>query len=106
PAHSSDGPVIWHTGLGVTVTVNEQVARLPHGSCAAQVTIVWPTGNVDPDGGVHFTGTGPAHRSVALDWNVTTLWHSPTVMSSEQVITGAFVSATWIVWLAVELLPQ
>jgi hypothetical protein len=35
------------------VTVNEQEARFPDASVAVQVTVVVPTGNVEPEGGTH-----------------------------------------------------
>src|SRR5207247_2615653 len=75
-------------GFGTTVTVKLHSLRLPHGSTATHVTVVVPTGNTLPDGGVQVTGTGPAQLSVALDWKTTWLLHSPTVVSRAQVTTG------------------
>lgn len=37
----------------VTVTVKLQVLTLPPGSDCVQLTAVVPTGNVEPDGGLH-----------------------------------------------------
>src|SRR3954451_18803229 len=48
-----------------TVTVNVLVAVLPLASVDLQVTVVVPTGNVDPDGGVQVTGREPSTVSVA-----------------------------------------
>ena len=51
----TDGPVV-----SVTRTVNDAgAALLPAASCALHVTVVSPTGNVDPDAGLHeSTGLG------------------------------------------------
>ena len=43
---------------GSTVTVNEQEAELPTQSQAVQVTVVVPSGNDEPDGGVQVTEPG------------------------------------------------
>ena len=40
-----------------TMTANEHAMRLSEASCAAQVTVVLPTGNAKPDGGEHVTLT-------------------------------------------------
>jgi hypothetical protein len=40
-----------------TVTVKLQVAVLPDASVAVQVTVVVPTGNVEPEGGLQATVT-------------------------------------------------
>ena len=37
--------------MSLTVTVNEQLAVLLDASCTEQVTVVVPTGNVDPEAG-------------------------------------------------------
>jgi hypothetical protein len=49
----------------LTVTVNEFFPTLPVVSVAVQLTVVVPIGNVDPDAGVHVTGTEPSTGSVA-----------------------------------------
>ena len=41
------------TSVNVTVTVNEAVPSFPSASDAVHVTVVVPTGNNDPDAGVH-----------------------------------------------------
>jgi hypothetical protein len=57
---------------GVTVTVNDLVAMLPCASVAAHVTVVVPTGNVEPDdrplvgAEVHDGVIEPSTRSVAV----------------------------------------
>lgn len=43
----------------VTVTVKLQVLPLPAGSDWLQFTVVVPIGKVEPDGGLHETGSGP-----------------------------------------------
>jgi hypothetical protein len=45
-------------GCAETVTVNEHVAVLPAESVVVQLTVVGPTWNVEPDGGVQFVVTG------------------------------------------------
>jgi len=52
----------------VTVTVKDAEAELPAASVAEQLTVVeFPfAGNVEPDSGVHVTGTGPSTSSVAV----------------------------------------
>ena len=44
---------------GSTMTWNAQALVLPHRSLAVQVTVLAPTGNNEPLGGVHWIGTGP-----------------------------------------------
>ena len=53
-------------GAGSTVTVNVRLAVLPEASVAEQVTVVVPTGNVDPEAGEQTSvGVGSA-ASLAL----------------------------------------
>jgi hypothetical protein len=51
--------------VSTTVIVNEPVAMLPEASVAEQVTVVVPSGNVEPEVGSHSTATGPSTRSEA-----------------------------------------
>jgi hypothetical protein len=51
---------------GRTVTRNDLPALLPALLVAVQATVVIPTGNVAPDGGVQTTGSVPSIASVAL----------------------------------------
>ncbi len=54
-----DGQVILiELDCGFTVTVKLQLVKLPHESLAVQFTVVAPTGNVLPLGGLQFTLTG------------------------------------------------
>ena len=68
----SFGQVTTGNSVSFTVTVNEQVAVLAAPSIATQVTVVDPTGNSEPDAGVHSTFT-PGQLSVAVAWKVTTV---------------------------------
>src|SRR5205814_4848313 len=60
-----------------TVTLNEPVAVLPVESLAVHVTGVVPRSNVEPDGGVQVTGTGPSMTSTAVAVHVTTVGPVP-----------------------------
>jgi hypothetical protein len=58
---ATTGPVV-----SATVTVKEADPLLVFVSVAVQVTVVGPSGNVDPLAGVQVTGRGPSTRSVAV----------------------------------------
>lgn len=45
--------------------LNDAVVRLPFLSAAVHDTFVVPTTNVEPDAGVHVTGTSPSMKSFA-----------------------------------------
>ena len=51
--------------VSCTVTVNEQVPVFAEASVAVHVTVVVPTGNVEPDTGTHAT-VAPGQLSVAV----------------------------------------
>lgn len=51
---------------GRTLTVNVQMAPLPRPSVTVQVTVVTPTGNSEPEGGVQITVGAPPHVEVTL----------------------------------------
>jgi hypothetical protein len=51
--------------LSVTVTVNEAEPLLPCVSVAEHMTVVVPSGNIEPLAGVQFTGRAPSTPSVA-----------------------------------------
>jgi hypothetical protein len=51
--------------VSLTVTVNEAEPLLPCVSVAVQVTVVVPSGNVEPLAGVQVTATTPSMLSVA-----------------------------------------
>jgi hypothetical protein len=83
-----------------TVTVNVHVAVLPEASVAVQVTVVVPTGNTEPEAGVHDVVT-PGQLSDAVGANVTGLplvggqvAGAATAMLAGQVIVGGCVSLT------------
>src|SRR5213078_294865 len=48
-----------------TVTAKDPVATFPLRSAALQVTVVVPSGNVDPDAGAQLTGREPSIASLA-----------------------------------------
>jgi hypothetical protein len=51
--------------VSVTVTVKEAAPVLPEASVAVQVTVVAPSGNVEPLGGRQVIGTAPSTASTA-----------------------------------------
>ena len=85
--------------VSCTVTVNEQVPSGLFGeaSLAVHVTVVVPTGNVEPDAGTHAI-VAPGQLSVAVAVYVTAAEHWPaafgTVIGAGQFATGASVSCT------------
>ena len=48
----SAGQVITGASVSLTVTINVQVSALPTASIAIHVTVVVPTGNTEPEGGL------------------------------------------------------
>jgi hypothetical protein len=83
--------------------VNEHIAFGATPFIAVQFTVVLPTGNVLPDGGVHVTVAGGI--PVAVTVKLTVAWHCPlaalaTTGLAGHVITGAI--PIWIVTSAVE----
>jgi hypothetical protein len=79
----------------VTVTLNEQLAVFPAESVAVETTVVVPSGNEEPEGGLLTTVTEP-QLSVAVTLNVTIaeLPDVVTFMLDGQLITGPVLSAT------------
>jgi hypothetical protein len=93
--------------VSVTVTVNEAAPLLPRASVAVQLTVVAPTGNVDPLAGVQVTGRGPSTPSLAdaVKLNVAPVAAvASTVAFAGTVTTGPVVSATVTVKEAAPLL--
>ena len=87
--------------VSVTVTVNVHVPSglFAETSLAVHVTVVAPTGNVEPDAGTHATVTTPGQLSVPVGVvYVTTAEHWPAPAGVEmfagQVTVGACVSCT------------
>jgi hypothetical protein len=81
----------------VTVIVKDPDDELPESSVAVQLTVVVPSGNVLPDGGVHTTVGVGSMASTALAVYVTTAPPGPvagTVMFPGTVRTGGVVSWT------------
>ena len=56
------GPVV-----STTFTISEPVDELPWASVAEQLTVVNPSGNVDPEVGVHVVATSPSTMSVDVE---------------------------------------
>ena len=95
---TSGGQVISGTCVSLIVTVKVQVLLLLEESVATLVTVVVPTGKVEPDGGVETTVTLP-QLSVAVTKKVTLLrLHCPGSAVStrllEHVTIGASASLT------------
>ena len=93
-----------------TETVKLQLAWLPEVSVAVQVTVVVPTGNMDPDAGLQTTVT-PGQLSVAVAEKFTVVLvvggqvaAAATKMFAGQVMTGGCVSLTVIVKLHIDML--
>jgi hypothetical protein len=82
-----------------THTCKLHVAVLLLASVAVQVTVVQPTGNVDPDGGLH-TAVTPGQLSVAVGLGYVTTAPEPPITGvtevtlAGQMITGGCVSFT------------
>src|SRR4051794_35822934 len=55
-----------------TVTVKLHWLVLPHSSAATHVTVVTPSGNTEPEGGLQVMITGPTQLSVAVTAKFTT----------------------------------
>jgi hypothetical protein len=92
----------------VTVTVKLPFAVFLCASVAEQLTVVIPTGNVEPEAGTHVTATEPSTRSVAEAVKLTTVpdgFEVFVVISVGKVNTGAVVSTTVTSKLAVPILP-
>src|SRR5262245_32031788 len=86
-------------GGPVTVTVNEQLARLPATSEAEQVTVVVPAGKPPPDGGEHAIVAPGTLSATEGGGYVTIGGHcSPnggvTTKLAGQLMTGAWLSIT------------
>src|ERR1051325_2617123 len=93
----------------MTVTVKVQLALLPLASVAVFVTVVTPTGNVLPLGGLLTRFVTP-QASVAFTVKATLLAHKPaaalTTRFDGQVICGGVRSTTVTVWLHCAVLPH
>ena len=100
--------------VNTTVTVNDAVPVLPAASVAEQLTVVVPSGNVEPEAGVQTAATEPSMLSVAVTVNDTVLPDAEVasvVMADGTVRTGGVVSEppplldTVTVMLRVPMLP-
>jgi hypothetical protein len=94
--------------VSLTVTVNKAEPVLPCVSIAVQVTVVVPSGNVEPLAGLQLTGRAPSTLSVADAEYVNTAPVGPvpsTVAFVGTVRTGGAVSLTVTVNEAEPVLP-
>jgi hypothetical protein len=102
----------WIQALKEKFTVKLQVALLLAASFAVQVTVVTPSGKVEPDGGLHTTVGTPEQLSLAVGVaNVATLpvmagqaGAATMVMFARQVIEGGWLSLTVTVKVPVPVL--
>ncbi len=88
--------------------VKVRLLLLPDPSVAVVVTVVVPTGNKEPDGGVLTVETVPLTRSLAEVAKVTLAPLRPlasTVMLAGTLIEGAVVSTTFTAKTALPVLP-
>ena len=60
------GQVKTGTTVSFTVTVNEQVEEFAAASLTVQVTVLAPSGNVEPDGGLHTGVPTPEQLSLTF----------------------------------------
>lgn len=73
----------WSFGFGAfTVTVNVSVAVPPKRFVAVHVTVVAPTGNIEPEAGEHSTLAEGSPRSTTVALNVTTAPPGPVAVVS------------------------
>ena len=54
------------TTVSFTVTVNEQLEEFAAASLTVQLTVLVPSGNVEPDGGLHTGVPTPGQLSLTL----------------------------------------
>jgi hypothetical protein len=98
------GQVTTGAWLSVTITLKVQVDVLPQPSVAVATTAVVPTAKKLPEARVVVT-VAPEQLSVAVTLNVTFAPHWPGAAVTQglagQVITGAKLSITVIVWVVV-----
>jgi hypothetical protein len=80
-------------GIGCTIILNDLVAAFPYTSLAVHDTVVVPTGNVEPEEGIHEI-VGVPRLAVAVTVYVTTVpitLVAVVVMSAGTVKTGGIV---------------
>jgi hypothetical protein len=54
------------TTVSLTVTVNEQLEELAAASLTVQVTVLVPSGKIEPDGGLHTGVPSPGQLSLTV----------------------------------------
>ena len=85
--------------VSLTVIIKSLVPVFPALSVALHCTLVWPRGNVDPDGGLQLTLKGPSTMSVAFELKFTVLPKGPVASRMRSLGTntvGGVVSLTVI----------
>jgi hypothetical protein len=105
----TSGGVVSDPPAAVTVTVKVREPAFPCASVAEQVTLVVPTGKVDPEAGTQLTGKGPSTTSVADAPKVNGAPEGPVagkVAFAGTVTTGAVESRTVTANVAVAALPR
>jgi hypothetical protein len=87
------GPVV-----STTVTWNAAVEVFPAASLAVQLTVVVPSGNVEPDAGVQAKLVTPTLSVAEAEYETAApaALVASAVMSDGTVITGGVVSACWV----------
>ena len=96
---SAGTPCKTGASLSSTVTLKLGLAVFPLLSADVQVTVVSPSGKVEPEAGAQLTGRGPSTASVAAGLNVTAAPPGPVALAvigplGKPLITGAVVSRT------------
>ena len=61
-----EGQLKTGTTVSFTVTVNEQLEEFAAASLIVQVTVLTPSGNVEPDGGLHAGVPTPEQLSLTF----------------------------------------
>ena len=80
-----EGTVITGAVVSLTVTVNVLLAEFPAASLAVAVTVVVPSGKVEPEAGVLVVGRAPLTASMAEVEKVTT---APAALVASTVMFG------------------
>ena len=79
-----------------TVTVNEQLPGLPEVSLAVQLTVVTPSGKLEPEAGVQVTVRAPSQTSVAVAENVAVAEPEPAGLSVTLIGPGQLTVGPWL----------
>src|SRR6266516_1508691 len=105
----SGGQTICGSSRSRTLTVKLHRLSFPVASVATQLTVLSPSGNTAPGGGVQMTWTSPSQMSTAVTLKEAGAPAGPAQESTtfvEQTMCGGVVSASVMVWWHVAVLPQ